>query len=795
MSAAAAEARKHVSESEGFHTDRGICKGIRNCADVDALIRRLVAWAPVACVWRLGQKTSRGTRPAVVCRNDVMLRNQLICRYFDHSKSLLELGPSHSPVAPKSGGWNTVVVDHASQRELVEKYKAVGSARIDNIEPVDFIWQGEPLRCLIPQAMHGTFDGLLASHVCEHLPDLITFFQDASALMKADGIIALALPDKRVCFDFFQPLTTTGDLLAAHTERRIRHRRHTFFNQAAYYATRNGQGGWMHTEKTAPFALSNTLSQALDAYDVADEDRDAEYRDTHAWAFTPKSFELLILELNLLGKIDWAIRAIEPAPGVEFYVWLERKRVTMTDPDANKLRLRLLTAIVKENRGPIAQIGWSGRPAGVEQDFPGNASTPDANQSVAVIIPLFNGIDYIEQALLSVFRQTLPPAEIIVVNDGSTDGSVDIVERLAKEHPIKLLHTPHQGQSVARNVGVHESESELIAFLDQDDVWYKTHLEELAKPFLVPSDPPVGWVYSNIDEIDKAGHLVCRSFLNLMPASHPKKRLSDLISENMFILPSASLISREAFELAGGFDDRLCGYEDDDLFMRIFRRGYDNVYISRSLSQWRIYPASASYSPRFAESRFIYCQKLLDLFPNDKQLGRYYTRDMIVPRFLHEALRDYEDTLSHHKDEESAWAQVTLLATRCDNVPTPVLDHALERYARVLRSGQFARIEAAREELLRFCGRGSSMVVATMLESVLKQYKRALAGRDSHGVAVMWSEIHQLTLLEPDKNRRLRRTLALLRSPIISRLAFAARRLLRPAMLWGFRVSPAAGPS
>ena len=87
------------------------------------------------------------------------------------------------------------------------------------------------------------------------------------------------------------------------------------------------------------------------------------------------------------------------------------------------------------------------------------------------------------------------------------------------------------------------------------------------------------------------------------------------------------------------------------------------------------------------------------------------------------------------------------------------------------------------------------MVVATMLESVLKQYKRALAGRDSHGVAVMWSEIHQLTSLEPDKNRRLRRTLALLRSPIISRIAFAARRLLRPAMLWGFRVSPAAGPS
>ena len=90
--------------------------------------------------------------------------------------------------------------------------------------------------------------------------------------------------------------------------------------------------------------------------------------------------------------------------------------------------------------------------------------------SIAVIIPLFNGVSYIEYALQSVFRQTLLPTEIIVVNDGSTDNSVDIIERFAKVHPIKLLHTSNRGQSEVRNVGVRESESELIAFLDQDDI-------------------------------------------------------------------------------------------------------------------------------------------------------------------------------------------------------------------------------------------------------------------------------------------------------------------------------------
>ncbi len=293
-------------------------------------------------------------------------------------------------------------------------------------------------------------------------------------------------------------------------------------------------------------------------------------------------------------------------------------------------------------------------------------------------------------------------------------------------------------------MGVRESRSDLIAFLDQDDFWYKTHLEELVKPFLTPSDPPIGWVYSNIDEIDQDGQLVCRSFLNTMPAAHPKKQLSDCIRENMFILPSASLISRDAFDACGGFDERLCGYEDDDLFMRIFRSGYDNVYIDRALGQWRIYPASASYTPRFAQSRYIYCQKLMDMFPNDKRLGRFYMRDMIVPRFLHEALGDYEDAAAEGNKEEEAWAQVVRLAQHCGSVPQEVLSHALRRYKLALLKGHNSRI------------------------------------------ALAWNQLSQLTSNSPETHARLRRTLSLLRYPTISKLAFALRRIGRPVVLWAF---------
>ena len=102
----------------------------------------------------------------------------------------------------------------------------------------------------------------------------------------------------------------------------------------------------------------------------------------------------------------------------------------------------------------------------------------------------------------------------------------------------------------------------------------------------------------------------------------------------MFVLPTSSLINRRAFEAAGGFDERLIGYEDDDLFLRIFRCGYDNVYLNDALSKWRIFPGSASYSYHMARSRMIYLRKLLETFPPDRWRNSNVARDLLTPRFF-----------------------------------------------------------------------------------------------------------------------------------------------------------------
>lgn len=260
--------------------------------------------------------------------------------------------------------------------------------------------------------------------------------------------------------------------------------------------------------------------------------------------------------------------------------------------------------------------------------------------SIVAIIPLYNGGRWIEQSIASVLSQTIKPTEFIVVDDGSTDSGPEIVFRLAKDNPITLLRKPNGGQSSARNFGVMHSNSRLIALLDQDDAWYPHHLKTLVEPFRRKRGIPLGWVYSNLDEIDENGGMVERRMLDVVPREHPKRSLARCLSNDLFILPSASLISRSAFEAVGAFDERLCGYEDDDLFLRIFRAGYDNVYVNEPLSQWRIYSTSTSQTPRMAKSRMIYATKLFGQFPDNRLQRRHWTRDCIAPRFVRLTLAD-----------------------------------------------------------------------------------------------------------------------------------------------------------
>jgi glycosyltransferase involved in cell wall biosynthesis len=288
----------------------------------------------------------------------------------------------------------------------------------------------------------------------------------------------------------------------------------------------------------------------------------------------------------------------------------------------------------------------------VPMTFTGNDVTIEAKRSavsgatsgttiqditVAAIIPLYNGAPFIREALESVLTQTEPADEIIVVDDGSTDdgAGVAIVKEMAKDHSIRLLTKKNGGQGSARNTGIAACSCSHIALLDQDDIWYDDHVAILKRPFLKGHRyRNLGLVYGNMDRIDKLGRMVSRNLLDDMPSPHPKTSLAQCLRRDMYILPGASLFTKAAWEQVGGFDERLSGYEDDDLFIRMFSAQFESIFLKKAVFKWRIYSDSTSYSPRMARSRMIYFHKLIASYPDEPRLNLYWGRDEIGPRFF-----------------------------------------------------------------------------------------------------------------------------------------------------------------
>lgn len=147
-------------------------------------------------------------------------RADLIRSLVDLGGRGLEIGPSYNPIVPKSSGANVEVLDHAPAQQLRAHY--AGDVNVDSnlIEEVDFVTEGRSMVDAVGEL--GRYDWIIASHVIEHQPDLIGFLKDCSALLRANGKLALAVPDKRFCFDVFRPVSSTGALLQAHHEKRTR---------------------------------------------------------------------------------------------------------------------------------------------------------------------------------------------------------------------------------------------------------------------------------------------------------------------------------------------------------------------------------------------------------------------------------------------------------------------------------------------------------------------------------------------------------------------------------------------
>lgn len=246
---------------------------------------------------------------------------------------------------------------------------------------------------------------------------------------------------------------------------------------------------------------------------------------------------------------------------------------------------------------------------------------------VSVILPVFNGERFLREAIQSIFGQRYQDFEVIVVDDGSTDNSPAILQEFPA---IRVIKQANSGQSAARNRGIAEASGDLIALIDQDDRWYPTKLERQVEA--MAARPHVGLHYSDVDSISADGRIDTHRLLATNGLRHPKHTLLECVQQDLFIVPTATMFRREVFQKSGGFDERLSGYEDDDLFLRMFPITRFE-FCPEPLAQWRLYPDSCSYSERMDRSRKIYIKNLIERLPDDPVRQIRYVQDVLVPRF------------------------------------------------------------------------------------------------------------------------------------------------------------------
>ncbi len=226
-----------------------------------------------------------------------------------------------------------------------------------------------------------------------------------------------------------------------------------------------------------------------------------------------------------------------------------------------------------------------------------------ATPAVDVVIPAYNAARWIAEALESVVAQRDVVARPVVVDDGSTDGTCEVVARFGRR--VSLIRQSHQGIAAARNVGIADGTAPYVAFLDADDIWEPDFLARQTE--LLSSRQELDLCLTDHYQFEDGGPVVVRSFLGqhagfaTIPrsdAGYPKayvfdRVIGDDLVDGMFVWTSALCVRRPALEAAGAFDESMPLGEDHDLWLRLCRTGKAGV-ILEPLAGRRLRPASAS---------------------------------------------------------------------------------------------------------------------------------------------------------------------------------------------------------
>ncbi|MDC7995361.1 glycosyltransferase family 2 protein [Altibacter sp. HG106] len=271
---------------------------------------------------------------------------------------------------------------------------------------------------------------------------------------------------------------------------------------------------------------------------------------------------------------------------------------------------------------------------------------------ISIVIPLYNKQDYIAETLRSVLGQTYTQFEVILVDDGSSDASVDVVNTFSDAR-ITLVEKQNEGVSIARNHGVAQAQHQWIAFLDADDWWAPTFLEEVVKGIeQYPEAAIVATGRSRVfeQETERYTH-------ELLPKDGETELLSyfKVISKHLPLVNSSNVVLRKSLFLrAGGFRPGMRQHEDHDLWIRLCVH-HQVLFINKALSFYRKNVIASGSAQVFSSEDFLqYLQDIKGVYQELSEKEKPYF-STYFHRFI--AIRYFQSYGKYNKKERQALQQ------------------------------------------------------------------------------------------------------------------------------------------
>jgi glycosyltransferase involved in cell wall biosynthesis len=210
---------------------------------------------------------------------------------------------------------------------------------------------------------------------------------------------------------------------------------------------------------------------------------------------------------------------------------------------------------------------------------------------VSVIIPAFNQGQYLSSAIDSALNQTHRDVEVVVVDDGSTDGTGDVLPGYERDRRVRILRQTNSGVGTARNNGFNASTGSLVCFLDADDYYHPDRLARQIATFA--ESPGVGFAYCDIVRVDAKG-AVADDYEVGRARQVTCGDIFESLLQGGYFPPHTVILRREIFERSGGFDPALGGHADLDLWLRLAGDGVHADFLPEKLAYYRLHDNSMS---------------------------------------------------------------------------------------------------------------------------------------------------------------------------------------------------------